>query len=278
MDEATKNRLRLLLKSERAMGLGWSPADWTQLHFIPQAPPMCIRPRDQRRPCDPLFRPFRAPAAGCGSTSAPAIATPPPPPTSEPFASPILSIEERHVRLVAMDETEVRGCTKCGLCESRKNTVFGEGAPDCAIDVHRRRAGIHGRSNRPPVRRTRRTIARQNDRRHEPAARAGFYCQRREVSRVSPRSAGERPCARPRKKSQHAHLIWSDRSKSFGRTRSFARRSRVAIRPFDAPLHEPTARQLAYLAWYCGHADVASVVSPALRKGRQRRTQTPGLE
>jgi DNA polymerase len=29
--------------------------------------------------------------------------------------------------LLALDENEVRGCTKCRLCESRTRTVFGEG-------------------------------------------------------------------------------------------------------------------------------------------------------
>jgi DNA polymerase len=32
-----------------------------------------------------------------------------------------------------MDETEVRGCVKCRLCEKRTHTVFGEGDPDAAI-------------------------------------------------------------------------------------------------------------------------------------------------
>ena len=32
-----------------------------------------------------------------------------------------------------MDENEVRGCTKCALCESRTQTVFGEGDVDAEI-------------------------------------------------------------------------------------------------------------------------------------------------
>ena len=35
--------------------------------------------------------------------------------------------------LSAMDENEVRGCTKCALCESRTQTVFGEGDVDAEI-------------------------------------------------------------------------------------------------------------------------------------------------
>ena len=32
-----------------------------------------------------------------------------------------------------MDENQVRGCTKCRLCETRTHTVFGEGDPDAKI-------------------------------------------------------------------------------------------------------------------------------------------------
>lgn len=32
-----------------------------------------------------------------------------------------------------MDKAEVRGCTKCPLCEKRTQTVFGEGDPDATI-------------------------------------------------------------------------------------------------------------------------------------------------
>lgn len=32
-----------------------------------------------------------------------------------------------------MDENEVRGCTKCGLCEYRTHTVFGEGDVDARL-------------------------------------------------------------------------------------------------------------------------------------------------
>ena len=41
--------------------------------------------------------------------------------------------QERAAALDAIDRNEVRGCTKCGLCQSRTRTVFGEGAPDAAL-------------------------------------------------------------------------------------------------------------------------------------------------
>ncbi|MGH7215226.1 MAG: uracil-DNA glycosylase, partial [Tepidisphaeraceae bacterium] len=33
----------------------------------------------------------------------------------------------------ALDANEVKGCTRCRLCETRTNTVFGEGDPDARI-------------------------------------------------------------------------------------------------------------------------------------------------
>ncbi|CAA9381937.1 MAG: Uracil-DNA glycosylase, family 4 [uncultured Phycisphaerae bacterium] len=49
------------------------------------------------------------------------------------FDAPPLTPDEKRQRLVAMDANEVRGCTKCRLCETRTNTVFGEGDPDAKI-------------------------------------------------------------------------------------------------------------------------------------------------
>ncbi len=46
---------------------------------------------------------------------------------TEPFTSPILSIDEKRERLSALNQNEVRGCTRCRLCEARTQTVFGEG-------------------------------------------------------------------------------------------------------------------------------------------------------
>jgi DNA polymerase len=49
------------------------------------------------------------------------------------FDAPALSPEDKRARLIALDDKEVRGCTKCRLCETRNNTVFGEGDPDAKI-------------------------------------------------------------------------------------------------------------------------------------------------
>jgi DNA polymerase len=80
----------------------------------------------------------RAPAANLfGIPENPAISMRaaglmPPPAVGEFDAAP-LPTEQKRSRLIAMENNEVRGCTKCRLCESRTNTVFGEGDPDAKI-------------------------------------------------------------------------------------------------------------------------------------------------
>jgi len=54
-------------------------------------------------------------------------------PVNEPFTAPILSRDQKIAALRAMDDDEVKGCTRCRLCGGRTNTVFGEGDPDARI-------------------------------------------------------------------------------------------------------------------------------------------------
>jgi DNA polymerase len=54
-------------------------------------------------------------------------------PTASPFDAPLLSREEKVARLAALEEKEVRTCPKCRLCQTRTQTVFGEGEPDTKI-------------------------------------------------------------------------------------------------------------------------------------------------
>lgn len=44
-----------------------------------------------------------------------------------------LDPQAKHQILQTMDETEVRSCTKCPLCEGRTQTVFGEGDPNAQL-------------------------------------------------------------------------------------------------------------------------------------------------
>jgi len=41
--------------------------------------------------------------------------------------------EEKAAALKTIDDNEVKGCVKCGLCHGRRNTVFGEGSPDAEL-------------------------------------------------------------------------------------------------------------------------------------------------
>jgi DNA polymerase len=42
-------------------------------------------------------------------------------------------VEQRRLHLATLDEAQVRGCVKCPLCNSRTQTVFGEGAVDARL-------------------------------------------------------------------------------------------------------------------------------------------------
>jgi DNA polymerase len=132
MDELTKARLRLYLQSERAMGLTAICAGVTKA-----APAQ----KEQPEPPQPGF-PFKSPAqspapktlfgseAEAESTEAEGLAALP---VAQAFTGPALSTEEKKSRLIAMNENEVRVCTKCRLCEQRTHTVFGEGDVDAKI-------------------------------------------------------------------------------------------------------------------------------------------------
>ena len=42
-------------------------------------------------------------------------------------------LARREKELRALDDSQVKGCRKCGLCETRTKTVFGEGNPDARL-------------------------------------------------------------------------------------------------------------------------------------------------
>src|SRR5690242_11430404 len=134
MDDALKNRLRLWLRSERALGLpAVGPISLTEapspgIADLPEPAPEPPQPRL------PVQSPAQARARGANlvggeDPAPPACENLLPPPSKECFTSAILSIEEKAAALAAMNENEVRGCTKCRLCEQRTHTVFGEGDP-----------------------------------------------------------------------------------------------------------------------------------------------------
>ena len=134
MDRGAKNRVRLWLRSEKAFGLsvvarvepslgaetaavGDDPDELTRQAPPPEAP-VVLPPSSRLAPSPYVTGPtdLFAPAADQPS-----------------FDAAPLTTDDKRSRLAALDDKEVRGCTKCRLCEARTNTVFGEGDADAHI-------------------------------------------------------------------------------------------------------------------------------------------------
>ena len=50
-----------------------------------------------------------------------------------PITGSALPTKQKQAKLSVLDETQVRGCIKCRLCETRTQTVFGEGDVDAKL-------------------------------------------------------------------------------------------------------------------------------------------------
>jgi len=146
-------RARLALRAERAFGndeirrpTGESAQDPLPPESHAADGPMPVPPGASFTPATSA-QPVESPAGAIDlfgkpavrpATAAATVAVAPPaglqlPQTSQPFTSPELSIDEKRRRLRELDENEVRGCTRCRLCEQRTHTVFGEGSPDAKL-------------------------------------------------------------------------------------------------------------------------------------------------
>jgi DNA polymerase len=126
-------RARLALRAERAFGLNQipTPAEASEA-AAPQVESSQHDARDQELHPAPKATPgsnlFGVPEPAPQRSGAQLPIAP-----AGPFTTPELSVEEKRARLIAMDNNEVRGCTRCRLHERRTHTVFGEGAPDAKI-------------------------------------------------------------------------------------------------------------------------------------------------
>jgi DNA polymerase len=111
-DEMAKHRRSLWLRSERAFGLESvrTPQPMGPNRIEPEPQPAALQPASAAQ----LFA-FNGDADATGAVGE------------------ALSREEKIARLAQMDAGEVKPCTRCRLCETRKNTVFGEGDPDAEI-------------------------------------------------------------------------------------------------------------------------------------------------
>jgi DNA polymerase len=125
--EVMKARARLALRAERAFGLESTTA---KLSAGPRKVPAPIAPPSPRlAPPPALPKPSPAPASTSRASAPAALPTL----LATPFTTPVLSTDEKKQRLLEMDETEVRDCKKCRLCQTRTRSVFGEGDPDASI-------------------------------------------------------------------------------------------------------------------------------------------------
>ena len=148
MDSGVKNRARLWLRSEKLFGLpqvmvpkAFDAPVAEEFFEAPEpapAPPVAV---ERSRPAGATVPPPSPVAAArkavvnlfAGEQPPPAGDLLPPAAAAPVFDAPPLSTDEKRARLLALDNNEVRGCTKCRLCETRTNTVFGEGDPDAQI-------------------------------------------------------------------------------------------------------------------------------------------------
>src|SRR5687767_7102323 len=129
-----KSRLRLHLRAERAFGLRSVPVGTAGGGAgEPLSPPTHCADESDRPPAPRPVAPVVRPTQVKSSSPAPATALFAPDPDAPAFDAPPLSPEDKRRRLIALDENEVRGCTKCWLSETRNNTVFGEGDPAARI-------------------------------------------------------------------------------------------------------------------------------------------------
>ncbi len=137
MKTGAKNRVKLWLKSERAFGLSAVRMSQVQSRreddvasapaaVVPaiksSAPAPVIRATNEKRYANVGAANEMAPRGGLVA-----------PPSNEPFTAPLLKTDDKSRRLIVLDQNEVKGCTRCRLCETRTNTVFGEGDPDASI-------------------------------------------------------------------------------------------------------------------------------------------------
>ncbi|MFI5381378.1 MAG: uracil-DNA glycosylase [Tepidisphaerales bacterium] len=137
MADAIRQRLKLWLTSEKAMGLSGEPVVLARSEAPVQTPPApaAARPAPARpAPARPApARPLPAVAARPAAAIAPAIEASLAFADYGPFTAPILPIGEKLRVLNELNTGHVVGCTRCRLHEQRTNTVFGEGDPEAKL-------------------------------------------------------------------------------------------------------------------------------------------------
>jgi len=127
MEHRTKNRVRLWLRAEQAMGIKSvvAPPATEGNEAQPQA---IVEEKPVAKATASSVNLFGTGEAARSLGAVPATSA-----FSEPFTSPLLSTSQKQQALTEIDANQVKGCTACRLCEKRTNTVFGEGDVDAKI-------------------------------------------------------------------------------------------------------------------------------------------------
>jgi len=134
MGDARRHRASLSLRAERAFGLravrvDLLKRDESELTAVAEGP----APVD----ADAVRQATRATAANAPALFPQAIAKPTATLNRKaialPFDAPVLATAQKTHKLETLNATQVRGCTKCVLCETRTQTVFGEGDVDAQL-------------------------------------------------------------------------------------------------------------------------------------------------
>ena len=141
--QRARSRVSLWLRSERAFGLS---ATAVRISRATAQPIPAISQQTMVAPDPAPAAVSRAATPTIGNSTLPektriSVENVPPAPidivmpefTDLPFTSPDLSRAEKIAQLSVMDATEVKPCVKCRLCQTRTQTVFGEGDPDTKI-------------------------------------------------------------------------------------------------------------------------------------------------
>jgi uracil-DNA glycosylase len=115
--DLVKRRLALRLRGESAFGLKSVAMDIKALYAV-QATEKPVA--STKAPPPPLFASTREEPLRVE-------------PGAAEFTEPVAPREKKISLLSAMDQAEVKPCVLCRLCNTRKNTVFGEGDPDAKI-------------------------------------------------------------------------------------------------------------------------------------------------
>ena len=121
-------RARLAVRAEAAFGLKAVVGARSDFSAKPQAAedlPLAASQRNEPDPAPKTVTLFGEVADAKGKV----LETP----SDQPFDAPPPPTDEKIRALKVLDETEVKGCTRCVLSQTRQHTVFGEGSPDAKV-------------------------------------------------------------------------------------------------------------------------------------------------